>query len=166
MGLNIRIAVLAAEDQRFWDHWGFDVIEIEDALDDLLDGRGRRGASSITQQTAKNLFLWKGQSFIRKGIEAYFTVLLEVLLPKRRILELYLNLAEFGPGLYGAEAASRVYFGKHSSQLSLREAALLAAVLPNPKKRTPNNLGPKAMQRVEWIEDQAVRTGNALARER
>jgi monofunctional biosynthetic peptidoglycan transglycosylase len=128
----MRIAVVASEDQKFPDHWGFDFAQIEDALDDRDHGRRTRGASTISQQVAKNLFLWPGQSWVRKGIEAYLTVLIEALWPKRRILEVYLNVAEFGHGVYGVEAASRAYFKKSAAQLTTYDAALLAAVLPNP----------------------------------
>jgi monofunctional biosynthetic peptidoglycan transglycosylase len=128
----MRIAVIASEDQKFPEHWGFDFAQIGDALDDRERGRRTRGASTISQQVAKNLFLWPGQSWVRKGIEAYLTVLIEALWPKRRILEVYLNSAEFGRGIYGVEAASRAYFRKSAAQLNTYDAALLAAVLPNP----------------------------------
>lgn len=130
----MRIAVVASEDQKFPAHWGFDFAQIGDALDDREHGRRIRGASTISQQVAKNLFLWPGQSWVRKGIEAYLTVLIEALWPKRRILEVYLNIAEFGHGIYGVEAASRTYFRKSAAQLNTYDAALLAAVLPNPAR--------------------------------
>lgn len=129
---HLAIAVVAAEDQKFPIHHGFDFESIAQALDERK-GR-RRGASTISQQVAKNLFLWPGRSYVRKGIEAYFTILIETLWPKRRILEIYLNVAEFGPGTFGVGAASRRYFAKSPDKLSLWEASLLAAVLPNPKK--------------------------------
>lgn len=129
---HLAIAVVAAEDQKFPIHHGFDFESIAQALDEEK-GR-RRGASTISQQVAKNLFLWPGRSYVRKGLEAYFTILIETLWPKRRILEIYLNVAEFGPGTFGVGAASRRYFAKSPDQLSLWEASLLAAVLPNPKK--------------------------------
>lgn len=128
------IAVVAAEDQKFPNHWGFDFDAIGKALEENKSRARMRGASTITQQVVKNLFLWSGQSYIRKGLEAYLTSIIELLWPKRRILEVYLNIAEFGPGVFGAEAASRAYFDKPASQLSQSEAALLAAVLPNPRK--------------------------------
>jgi monofunctional biosynthetic peptidoglycan transglycosylase len=126
------LAVVASEDQRFTYHWGFDFHEIADAIEEREEGRRIRGASTISQQVAKNLFLWNGKSFIRKGIEAYFTVLMELMWPKRRILEVYLNIAEFGNGIYGVGAASRIFFKKAPVRLTRYESALLAAVLPNP----------------------------------
>lgn len=128
----LAIAVVAAEDQKFPVHHGFDFESIAKALDETR-GR-RRGASTISQQVAKNLFLWPGRSYIRKGLEAYFTLLIETFWAKRRILEIYLNVAEFGPGVFGAGAASRGYFAKPAERLSLYEASLMAAVLPSPKK--------------------------------
>jgi monofunctional glycosyltransferase len=125
-------AVIAAEDQKFCRHLGFDAETLADAWQTYRDGGKAKGASTITMQTAKNLFLWPGRNLVRKGVEAYFTVLLELLWPKARILEAYLNVAEFGPGVYGAEAAARRFFGKPASALSAAEAARLAAVLPNP----------------------------------
>jgi monofunctional biosynthetic peptidoglycan transglycosylase len=127
---ELAIAVIAAEDQKFPYHRGFDLAQIEAVL---RRGRPGRGASTLSQQLAKNLFLWPGRSYLRKGLEAWLTLWLEVLWPKQRILELYLNVAEFGPDIYGAGAASRLLFGKTASSLSAREASLLAAVLPNPK---------------------------------
>lgn len=126
-------AVIASEDARFCGHHGFDLDAIEDAIEDYAEGGRLRGASTISQQTAKNLFLWPGGGMPRKGVEAWLTVLVEALWPKRRILETYLNVAEWGPGLYGAEAAARAHFRKPASALSVHEAALLAAVLPNPR---------------------------------
>src|SRR5258705_477427 len=131
---NLVLCVIAAEDQKFAAHSGFDVDAIVRAVEEQR--RNPRGASTISQQLAKNLYLWPGRSFVRKGLEAYFTVWLEQTWPKRRILEVYLNVAEFGPGIFGAQAASDVMFGKPASQLTLREAALLAAVLPSPKRRS------------------------------
>ena len=129
---NLRRAVLAAEDDRFYLHWGFDLEEIGNAIERAQRGRRLRGASTITQQVAKNLFLWEGRSFVRKGYEAYLTVVLELCLPKDRILDLYLNLAEWGNGVFGAEAAARTHFGKPASRLTAEEAARLAAILPSP----------------------------------
>ena len=126
------IAVVASEDQQFPFHRGFDFRQIEKALQDAKAGERVRGASTISQQVAKNLFLWNGRSWVRKGLEAWFTVLVEALWPKRRVLEMYLNVAEFGRGTYGVEAAAQRFFRKHAAQLSQAEAALLAAVLPNP----------------------------------
>jgi monofunctional biosynthetic peptidoglycan transglycosylase len=130
-------AVIAAEDNRFCAHFGFDWEELEGQIDALLAGERARGASTITMQTAKNLFLWPGRDFVRKALEAWLTPQMELLWPKRRIIEVYLNIAEFGPGIYGAEAAARAYFGKPASALGAREAALLAAVLPSPRSWSP-----------------------------
>ena len=126
------IAVVAAEDQKFPHHYGFDFQSLSKAFRE--DRRQRRGASTISQQLAKNLYLWPGRSILRKAIEAYFTVLIELTWPKRRILEVYLNVVEFGPNSYGVDAASRRFFGKPPSRITPWEAALLAAVLPNPKE--------------------------------
>lgn len=128
-------AVIAAEDQRFCAHWGFDAVEMRRAVDDWREGGRLRGASTITQQTAKNLFLWPRSDWLRKALEVYPTLLIEVLWPKRRIVEVYLNIVEFGPGLYGAEAASRALFGRGAAALTPVQASLLAAVLPNPLGR-------------------------------
>jgi monofunctional biosynthetic peptidoglycan transglycosylase len=130
-------AVVAAEDNRFCEHAGFDWRELGGQIDALLAGGRARGASTITMQTAKNLFLWPGGGFVRKALEAWLTPQIELLWPKRRIVEVYLNVAEFGPGIYGAEAAARAYFEKSASGLSAREAALLAAVLPSPRNWSP-----------------------------
>ena len=129
---QMALAAVAAEDQKFPEHFGFDFESIAQALEEIEEGVRFRGASTISQQVAKNLFLWKGKSFIRKGLEAYFTVLMELLWPKRRILEVYLNVAEFGDGIYGVEAAAKKFFRKPPSGLTKKESALLAAVLPNP----------------------------------
>jgi monofunctional biosynthetic peptidoglycan transglycosylase len=127
-------AVMASEDQRFIEHHGIDFVSLDKALADYRGGDGLRGASTITQQVAKNLFLWQGRSFVRKALEAYFAVLLEMCWTKERILEVYLNIAEFGPNLFGVEAAAREYFGSSAAALSPQQAALLAAVLPNPQR--------------------------------
>lgn len=127
-------AVIASEDQKFCTHGGFDWDELGQSWRDHQVGRPLRGASTITQQTAKNLFLWPGRSYLRKGLEAWLTVWLELLWPKSRILETYLNIVEWGPGVYGAEAAAQTYFRKAAAALTADEAALLAAVLPNPRK--------------------------------
>jgi len=129
---QLKLAVIASEDQKFPDHYGFDLASINDALEARENGRRVRGASTITQQVAKNLFLWPGQNWLRKGIEAYFAVLIEAFWSKRRIMEVYLNVAEFGRGTYGAEAAARRFFKKTAAQLNADDAALMAAVLPNP----------------------------------
>lgn len=144
------IAVVAAEDQRFPLHHGFDGRQIRLALQ-AEDGGRSRGASTISQQVAKNLFLWPGRSWVRKGVEAWFTLLMEWTWPKRRILEVYLNTAEFGRGIYGVQSAARMYFRKDASQLSAAEAALLAAVLPSPLRYRADKPGPYVQQRRNEI---------------
>ena len=130
-------AVVAAEDNRFCAHWGVDWPALQGEVEAWLAGEPARGASTITMQTAKNLFLWPDRSLVRKALEAPLTLQLELLWPKRRIVEVYLNVVEFGPGIYGAEAAAQIYFGKPAAGLSRREAALLAAVLPHPRSSSP-----------------------------
>ncbi|MBI5462240.1 MAG: monofunctional biosynthetic peptidoglycan transglycosylase [Gammaproteobacteria bacterium] len=132
LGPVLPLAVVAAEDQRFPQHWGFDLEAIAKAWERNADGGRVRGASTISQQVAKNLFLWSGRSWLRKGLEAYLTLAIEVLWPKRRILEVYLNIAQFGGDVFGAGAASERFFGKIPVRITSHEAALLAAVLPNP----------------------------------
>jgi monofunctional glycosyltransferase len=148
---TLRDAVIAAEDQKFYNHFGFDFEAIEKALEHNQTSRRKRGASTITQQVAKNLFLWPSRSYLRKGLEVSFTVLLELCWPKDRILETYLNIAEFGPGVYGVEAAARKFFDKSARELSPRETAQLAAVLPNPRKWRADRPGPYVQARVDWI---------------
>jgi monofunctional biosynthetic peptidoglycan transglycosylase len=143
---NLPIALVAAEDQNFPFHRGFDMVAIKKAMDHNAKGKKVRGASTITQQLAKNLFLWQGRSWLRKGLEAWYTVLLETLLPKQRILELYANVAEFGDGVYGAEAAAQRFFNKPASRLTPSESARLAAVLPAPKRRDPRRMSKRAQQ--------------------
>jgi monofunctional glycosyltransferase len=130
-------AVIAGEDARFCTHFGFDSVELENAWRGWRDGGRVRGASTITMQTARNLFLWQGRSLVRKAAEAYLTPFLELAWSKARILEIYVNIVEWGPGIYGAEAAAQTYFGKPASALDADEAALLAAVLPNPRRWSP-----------------------------
>lgn len=144
-------AVVAAEDQRFFDHNGFDWGAIGSALDANVRGKRKRGASTISQQTAKNLFLWPGRTWVRKGLEAYFTVMLETLWSKRRILEVYLNIIETGDGTYGAEAAARRYFQVTAAELTGAQAALLASVLPNPRKWSPARPTAYLLRRQAWI---------------
>jgi len=127
-------AVMASEDQRFVEHHGIDFVSLDKALEEYREGDGLRGASTITQQVAKNLFLWQGRSLVRKGLEAYFALLLEMCWSKERILEIYLNVAEFGPGVFGVEAAAQQFFGTHAAALDTYQSALLAAVLPNPRR--------------------------------
>jgi monofunctional biosynthetic peptidoglycan transglycosylase len=153
------MAVIASEDQRFAEHWGFDLGSIQNAIDQSQNGGRMRGASTISQQVAKNLFLWPGRSFVRKGLEAYVTVLIEMFWPKQRILEVYLNVAQFGDTTFGVGAASRRFFGKHASQLSAREASLLAAVLPNPVRMRADEPSAYVRQRARWIRRQMRRLG-------
>ena len=161
MSANVKVAVVAAEDQRFASHFGFDLIEIDKALQARRDNGGGRGASTISQQTAKNLFLWSGHSWIRKGLEAWLTLWIEACWPKSRILEVYLNSAEFGPGVFGVGAASNYYFGRRPGQLSVSESALLAAVLPNPIRFSVAAPSAKVRQRQQWIERQIRALGGA-----
>jgi len=148
---HLRRAVLAAEDDRFYLHLGFDFEEIGKAIEKRQQGGRLRGASTITQQVAKNLFLWEGRSFIRKGAEAYLTMVLELCLTKDRILDLYLNMAEWGDGVFGAEVAAWTHFRKSARSLSREEAARLAAILPSPR-RWPV-YGSVASRRMEIILD-------------
>lgn len=156
---NAALAVVAAEDQKFPVHRGFDFKQIDKALEDRERGRRVRGASTITQQVAKNLFLWPGQSWFRKGLEAGITVLIELTWPKQRILEVYLNVAEFGRGTWGVQAASRRYFRKDAARLTRAEAALLAAVLPSPKRLRADAPSNYVRRRQAWIQRQMASLG-------
>ncbi|HEY4444712.1 MAG TPA: monofunctional biosynthetic peptidoglycan transglycosylase [Steroidobacteraceae bacterium] len=156
---NLPLAVVASEDQKFPEHWGFDVTAIEKAYALNQHSHRVRGASTISQQVAKNLFLWSGRSYFRKGLEAYFTVLIEALWPKRRILEIYLNIAEFGYGTYGAEAAAQRFFHKPASRLSRDDAAVLAAVLPSPEHYSAAAPSRYVQQRRDWILGQMQALG-------
>ena len=158
--------MVAAEDQRFPDHIGFDFVEIQEALEDQDEGKPLRGASTLSQQVAKNLFLWSGRDWIRKGLEAWFTVLLELCWPKQRILEVYLNIAEFGEYTFGVEAASQRFFKKPAAQLSTREAARLAAVLPNPQRYRVDQPSAYVLKRQRWIEQQMRQLGGTVFLER
>lgn len=157
LGSAVALAVVAAEDQRFGHHFGLDLDSIRDSIEQSQQRGTLRGASTISQQVAKNLYLWPGRSFVRKGLEAYFTLLLELFLPKKRILEIYLNIAEFGPGIYGVAAASGHYFGKPPSRLYDAEAALLAAVLPNPVALRVAEPSDYVRERQAWILGQMQR---------
>lgn len=150
-------AVVASEDQLFWQHNGFDFESIQDAWEERQRGVRSRGASTITQQVAKNLFLWPGESFLRKGIEAGITVLIELTWPKERIIEVYLNIAEFGPGVFGIGKASEQLFDRNASELEPDMSARLAAVLPNPKRMRVNPPSPYASERSQWILRQMTR---------
>jgi monofunctional biosynthetic peptidoglycan transglycosylase len=153
------LAVVAAEDQLFLEHHGFDIESMEQALQRNIQGHRLRGASTISQQVAKNLFLWPGKSFVRKGLEAYFTVLLEWLLPKQRILEIYLNIAQFGDGVYGVTAAAQQYFNKSPRALSVADYALLAAVLPSPLRLRVDKPSIYVRTRQIWILGQMRQLG-------
>ncbi len=156
---HLPLAVVAAEDQKFPFHRGFDVESIRKALETNGRRHQPRGASTISQQVAKNLFLWPGRSFIRKGVEVYFTLLLEALWPKNRILEVYVNIAEFGDGVFGVQAAATTLLGKTPARLTVDDAALLAAVLPNPKELQVTRPSRYVLERRQWIKDQAGRLG-------
>ncbi len=151
---NLLLAVIAAEDQHFPDHWGFDFTAISRAMEYNSRSSKMRGASTISQQTAKNLFLWSGRSYLRKGLEAVLTLFLELLWSKERILEVYLNIAEFGDGIYGVHAASSRFFGKSPMQLSRYEAALLAGVLPSPRHLHADRPSRYLRSRAQWITSQ------------
>jgi monofunctional biosynthetic peptidoglycan transglycosylase len=153
------LAVIAAEDQNFPTHHGFDLESLQKAIDAHEKGKRLRGASTISQQVAKNVFLWSGRSFVRKGLEAYFTVLIELAWPKRRILEVYLNVAETGDGVFGVDAISRRCFGKPASKLTPSEAALIAAVLPNPVRFRVDRPSAYVQERRAWILEQMGQLG-------
>ena len=157
MSSSMPLAVVASEDQRFADHFGVDVESIRKSIDEAGAGGRMRGASTITQQLAKNLFLSPSRNFFRKGVEAYLSVVIEICLPKRRILEIYVNIVELGPGVYGVGAASRRYFGKTPATLSDYDAALLAAVLPNPIRLRVETPSPYVRKRQGWIVGQVQR---------
>nr|WP_234987814.1 monofunctional biosynthetic peptidoglycan transglycosylase [Lysobacter spongiicola] len=156
---HLPLAVVAAEDQKFAGHHGFDIEAIRKARRNNERGGKVRGASTISQQTAKNLFLWSGRSWVRKGLEAWYTALIELMWPKSRILEVYVNVAEFGDGVYGAQAAATRYFGKDASALQPAEAARLAAVLPSPKRYSAERPGPYVQRRTAAIQRQMRQIG-------
>ncbi len=162
----VALAVIAAEDQRFPQHAGFDMVELRNAWSAFQNGRRLRGASTISQQTAKNLFLWSGRDYLRKGLEAWFTVLIEALWPKQRILEVYLNIAQFGPDTYGVGAASWRYLDRPIFALGNREAALLAAVLPNPHRYRLDPPSASVQRRAERIRGQMRQLGGTAYLER
>ena len=151
MSAHLPVAVMASEDQRFLTHHGFDFVEIGHALDERRAGRRVRGGSTISQQTAKNVFLWPGKSWLRKGLEAYFTALIEVVWGKRRIMEVYLNSIEMGDGIYGAEAVAQLHFGRPSGELTSANCALIAATLPNPLRYDSSNPSPYMLKRQTAI---------------
>ena len=151
MSKNVVIAAIAAEDQKFPEHWGFDIESIEKAMKNNQKKKRIKGASTISQQTAKNVFLWPHRDWIRKGFEVYFTFLIETIWSKERIIEVYLNVAELGNGVYGIEAASQKYFKKSALKLSKSEAALIVASLPNPIKFNPSKPSNYMLGRQQWI---------------
>ena len=156
---SMALAAIAAEDQRFPIHQGFDVDAITQALEDAENGVGLRGASTISQQVAKNLFLWPGRSFVRKGAEAWLTVLIELMWSKQRILEMYLNIAQFDDRTFGVEAASRQFFQVSAQDLTAEEAALLAAVLPGPELYSVEAPSGEVFARQDWILTQMYQLG-------
>ncbi|MGD9536681.1 MAG: monofunctional biosynthetic peptidoglycan transglycosylase [Alphaproteobacteria bacterium] len=159
IGQNAPRAVIAAEDNLFCTHYGFDWKALGKIIDEA-DGDGpTRGGSTISQQTAKNLFLWPGRSYVRKALEAYLTAWLELSLDKRRILELYLNVAEWGAGVYGVEAAAQANFNKPAAKLSTREAARLAAILPNPRALSASKPGPRTARQAERVQTRIGQLG-------
>ncbi len=156
---EVKLAVIAAEDQRFPSHAGFDFVEVGNALDRWRSGGSLRGASTLSQQTAKNLFLWPGSDWLRKALEAPLTLLIEWLWPKERILEVYLNIAQFGPDTYGVGAASWRFFDRPVTILGAKEAALLAAVLPNPNLYLVDSPSPQVRRKAAWIRAQMKNLG-------
>lgn len=159
---NLQLAVVCSEDQNFIKHNGFDFEAIDRAMEYNENHKKTRGASTISQQTAKNVFLWSGRSWVRKGFEVYFTFLIETIWSKQRIMEVYLNVIEMGDGIYGAEAASKIYFHKKAIDLSKSEAALIAAILPNPRKYSATNPGGYISSRKDWILNQMALWGGVL----
>ncbi|WP_085246997.1 monofunctional biosynthetic peptidoglycan transglycosylase [Gilliamella mensalis] len=157
---NIKIAVIASEDQHFPTHRGFDFKAIHLALSNNKNSKKIQGASTITQQVAKNIFLWPSRSWIRKGIESWFTLWIELFWSKQRILEIYLNCAEWGEGIFGIEAASQHYFNVSAKQLTPKQASLLAAVLPNPRRWSPITPSGRVQKKAKWIQAQIRNLGN------
>lgn len=156
---QLKLAVIAAEDQNFPHHRGFDQGEIRAALEAHRDGRGLRGASTISQQLARNLYLWPQRGWVRKALEAWFTLLLELTLPKHRMLEIYLNVIEFGEGVYGAESAAQIYFQRPAGRLTAEQAALMVTVLPAPKRMNLHEPDSAMLERQRWILGQMRNLG-------
>lgn len=152
-------AAVAAEDNKFLDHFGFDIEAIQKAYQHNRKGRTVKGASTITQQTSKNLFLWEGRTYVRKALEAYYTVLVEVFWSKKRIMEVYLNIIEMGDGIYGIEKAARTYYSKPASKLTQSQAAMIVAVFPSPRKRDPRHAGSYLVRRQQQILRAMYRIG-------
>ncbi len=159
---KLQLAVVCSEDQNYLKHYGFDMKAIEKALKENEEGKRIRGGSTISQQTAKNVFLWQGRSYVRKAFEAYFTLLIEFCWSKERIMEVYLNSIEMGDGIYGAEAASQFWFNKTAKQLTKEEASAIAAILPNPLKYKANPASGYIVRRKGWIQQQMSFWGNEL----
>ncbi len=158
---DLKMSVIAAEDQKFAGHWGFDIAAIRAAFEHNERGGSLRGASTLSQQVAKNLFLWSGRSWLRKGLEVWFTGWIELLWPKQRILEVYLNSVEWGVGIFGAEAAAQHHFGIGAPYLSASQASQLAAVLPNPREWNAGRPGPHVRSRAAWIRKQVRQLGGS-----
>lgn len=156
----VPLAAIASEDQRFYQHHGFDLVQLKKALKDKANGKPLRGASTISQQTAKNLFLWTGRSYLRKGLEVWFTLLMEIFWPKDRILEVYLNIIEFGTGVNGIQSASHVFFNRSGKDISPNQAALLISVLPNPHKMKVEVPSAYMYERQNWILSQMKQLGS------
>ena len=162
ISLDLQLAVVCAEDQNFLEHYGFDFDAIEKVVKHNKSHKRKRGASTISQQTAKNVFLYDGRNWVRKGLEVYFTFLAELFWSKKRIMEVYLNVIEFGDGIYGAEAAAQEFFHTSAKKLSRQQAALLAAVLPNPRKFSVKNPSAYVRKRQNWIIGQMNNLGGEL----
>ena len=155
----IMLAAIASEDQRFYQHGGFDLVQLKKAIKDKMNGKPLRGASTISQQTAKNLFLWTGRSYVRKGLEVWFTLLIEMFWSKDRILEVYLNIIEFGTGINGIQSASQTFFNQSARNISPNQAALLISVLPNPHKMKVDSPSAYMYERQSWILSQMKQLG-------
>ena len=159
---KLQLAVVCSEDQNYLKHYGFDMGAIQKALKENEKGKRIRGGSTISQQTAKNVFLWHGRSYLRKGLEAYFTLLIELVWSKERIMEVYLNSIEMGDGVYGAEAASNYWFHKSANELTKEEASAIAAILPNPLKYKASPANAYITKRKAWVQQQMSFWGNKL----
>lgn len=159
---HLQLAVVCTEDQNFLWHYGIDFGALEKAMDNREGRKRRRGASTISQQVAKNVFLWNGRNYVRKGLEVYFTLLIETFWSKERIMEVYLNVAEMGTGIYGAEAAAQAYWKRSAAKLTREQAATLASVLPNPRKYNAKRPGPYVQRRINWTLQQMRFWGGRL----
>jgi len=159
---HLQLAVVCTEDQNFLWHYGIDFGALEKAMDNREGRKRRRGASTISQQVAKNVFLWNGRNYVRKGLEVYFTLLIETFWSKERIMEVYLNVAEMGTGIYGAEAAAQAYWKRSAAKLTREQAATLASVLPNPRKYNAKRPGPYVQRRISWTLQQMRFWGGRL----